>query len=256
MGDAMTQEYPATIDEALEVPGGAFFPEVNAKNTISTQFLDEDENGKARNVVKYVTIDYGLDMFSAHWIMVDGQNNAQVYREYDAPNKTASEAAGILSEMCKNEKIHLFLAPRDLWSRDRHTGKSTATIFEENGIYLTKSNSDRFHGCNAMKEWLRPRGEKKSRLTILEGTAPNLYNCLKKIQKDKKKVTVYAVDPHDLTHDVDSLRYFCIYWTIAADKTVEEHKRQFWTEDMIEDYLNANDEDRAYMEAKYGVPMI
>lgn len=256
MGDSMTQEYPATVEEALAVPGGSFFPEVNAKNTISTQFLDEDENGKPRNVVRYVCIDYGLDMFSAHWIMVDHKNNAQVYREYDAPNKTASEAAAILYEMSKNEKIHLFLAPRDLWSRNRDTGKSTATIFGENGIYLTKSNNDRFNGCNAMKEWLKPRGEEKSRLTILEGAAPNLYKCLQKIQKDKKNSNVYATDPHDLTHDVDGLRYFCVYWTIAAEKTEEEKNKHFWTEDMIEDYMNASDEDKAYLVAKYGEPMI
>ena len=236
MGDAITQEYPATIEDALAVPGGAFFPEVSAQNTISEKYLDEDENGRERNVVRYVAIDYGLDMFSAHWIMVDDKNNAQVYREYDAPNKVISEAASILFEMCKNEKIHLFLAPRDLWSRQRETGKSTADIFAENGVYLTQSNNDRQNGCNAMKEWLKPRGEKKSRLTILEGAAPNLYKCLRKIQKDKKKSNVYAVDPHDLTHDVDS--------------------RNVWTEDMIEDYENASDEDRAYMEAKYGVPTI
>ena len=42
----MTQEYPATIEEALAVPGGAYFPEVNAANTITKQYLDEDENGR------------------------------------------------------------------------------------------------------------------------------------------------------------------------------------------------------------------
>jgi hypothetical protein len=79
---------------------------------------------------------------------------------------------------------------------------------------------------------------------------------LQKIQKDKKNSNVYATDPHDLTHDVDGLRYFCVYWTIAAEKTEEEKNKHFWTEDMIEDYMNASDEDKAYLVAKYGEPMI
>ena len=256
MGDAITQEYPASIEEALAVPGGAFFPEVNAKNTISKVPLDEDENGKPRNVIRYVAIDYGLDMFSAHWIMVDHKGNAQVYREYDAPNKVISEAAAILYEMCREEHIYLFLAPKDLWNRQRETGKSTAELFAEHNVYLTKSSSVRFDGCNAMKNWLKPRGEEKSKLTILEGAAPNLYKCLQKIQKDKKNSNVYAVDPHDLTHDVDSLRYFCVFWTTEAEVIEEKAKEKVWTEDMIEDYLNASDEDKAYLEAKYGVPKL
>jgi hypothetical protein len=111
-----------------------------------------------------------------------------------------------------------------------------------------------------MKEWLKPQVNPiteevgKSKLTILEDAAPNLYKCLQKIQKDKKKPNVYAKDPHDLTHDVDSLRCFCVYWTVKAEAKTKAQKKQIWTEDMIEDYLNANEDGRAYLEAKYGVP--
>lgn len=254
MGDMITQEYPATVEEALAVPGGSFFPEVNAKNTISKTELSEDENGKPRNVIRYVCIDYGLDMFSAHWVMVDSRNNAQVYREYDAPNKTISEAASILTNMCAGESIHSFLAPPDLWNRRQETGKSAAIIFSENGVHLTKTSNDLLNGCLAMKEWFRPIGEGKSKLTLLEGCAPNLYKCLQKIQKDKKKPNIYAKDPHDLTHDVDSLRCFCVYWTIKADEMTKAAKKRTWTDDMLEDYKNASEEDKAYLEAKYGVP--
>lgn len=107
-----------------------------------------------------------------------------------------------------------------------------------------------------MKEWFKPIGEGKSKLTILDGCAPNLYKCLQKIQKDKKKPNVYAKDPHDLTHDVDSLRCFCIYWTIKADKMKESQRRKVWTDDLLEDYQNANDEEKAYLVAKYGEPAL
>ena len=261
MGDAITQEYPATIEEALAVPGGAFFPEVTKKNTLETRPLDVDEENKPRRVIRYVCIDYGLDMFSAHWVMVDQKGNAQVYREYDAPDKTISQAASILQKMSEDEDVHLYLAPPDLWNRRQETGKSAAIIFGENGINLVKTSNDMLNGCFAMKEWFKPQENKitgelgKSKLTILEGSAPNLYKCLQKIQKDKKKPNVYAKDPHDLTHDVDSLRCFCVYWTIAAEAERKEKSKKIWTADLLEDYYNASEDDKAMLVARYGEPI-
>lgn len=249
MGELMTQEYPATVEEALTVPGGSYFPEVNERNTVSY----EDLNG---NTLKYVAIDYGLDMFAAHWVRVDSFGNAQVYREYDKSGLTISEAAGTLLSMCEEETIEAFLAPPDLWNRSQETGKSRAQIWSECGVDLTKTSNDFAAGCSGMKEWLKPQGEnKKSKLTILDGCAPNLYRCLKKIQKDKKRPNVYAKDPHDLTHDPDSLRYFCVWWTIPADSPEEiDRRRNNWRPDLLEDYETADNEIRAMMVKKYGEP--
>jgi hypothetical protein len=192
MGDMITQEYPATIDEALTVPGGAFFPEVKRETHVVKQELE----GKLR---RYVALDYGLDMLSAHWIQVDTKGNAQVYREYDAPDKTIGAACDILQSLSSDEHIEYWLAPSDLWSRSQETGKSRAILFSENGINLTKTSRDFPGGCASMKEWLKPI-DGRSRLTILDGCAPTLFRCLQKIQKDKKRPNVYAKDPHDLTH--------------------------------------------------------
>ena len=247
----ITQEYPASVEEALQVPGGAYFPEVNAKNTISRELLDDN-----RRVIRYVAIDYGLDMFSAHWIMVDSRGKAQVYKEYDSPNKTISEAAGILLGMSEDETIELYLAPPDLWNRRQETGKSAAAIFSECGVDLTKTSNDMLSGCLAMKEWLKPKENDQSDLTIYEDSAPNLYKCLQKIQKDKKKPNIYAKQPHDITHDVDSLRCFCVWWTNTAEDKTEKQRKAFWTPDRIEDWENANDEERAYLEELYGEPIL
>ena len=105
-----------------------------------------------------------------------------------------------------------------------------------------------------MKEWLRPREGKKSRLTLLKGEAPNLYNCLKKIQKDDKQPNVYAKKPHDLTHDCDSLRYFCVWWTSAAVKPKAQGKK--WRQDLIDDYKNGDKETKALMVSIYGEPIL
>ena len=90
---------------------------------------------------------------------------------------------------------------------------------------------------------------------LVEDECPNLYHSLTKIQKDKKKPNVYAKEPHDLTHDPDSLRAFCVWWSSAASVS-EEDRRKKWPEDRLEDYYNASPEDRAYLIKRYGEPIL
>ena len=241
MGDTFTQEYPATIEEALTVPGGSFFPEVKRE----THLVKEELTGRLK---RYVALDYGLDMLSAHWIQVDVKGRSRVYREYDAPDKTIGAACDILKSLSGDEHIDLYLAPSDLWSRSQETGKSRAQIFSENGISLTKTSRDFPSGCSSMKEWLQGEFPK---LTILDGAAPNLYRCLQKIQKDKKRPNVYAKEPHDLTHDVDSLRSFCVWWVRSPEENYEAIETKYHNS-ILEDIENANAEDREYLLQKYG----
>lgn len=194
LGDLITAEYPATIEEALMVPGGAYFPEVKR----DTHEVYDEPKGKVK---RYVSIDYGLDMLSLHWISVDIMGYAQVYREYDAKDMTVSQAAEVINRIGSDEYIDAYLAPPDLWNRRQETGKSVADIFAEKGIILTKTSNDLFNGCMAMKEWLRvPEDGSKPALTFLKDRCPTLIRSLQKIQKDKNKPKVYAKDPHDLTH--------------------------------------------------------
>ena len=248
LGDLITQEYPATIEEALTVPGGAFFPEVCADSHIT----DEPLAGKVR---KYMTIDYGLDMLSLHWIQIDTKNNAQIYMSYNEPNKTIGEACDIIKSMSTGENIELNLAPPDLWNRDQVTGKSRAQLFSENGVTLTKTSNDLAAGCAGMKEWLRPQPNGKARMTILKGRADVLYNSLRKIQKDKNRPNVYAKQPHDITHAPDSIRCFCVWWTLPAHDVATKKKKK-WRQDLIDDYKNGNDAIKQMMIEKYGEPML
>ena len=179
--------------------------------------------------------------------------NAQVYREYDAPDKTIGAACDILRSMSGDEKIEYWLAPSDLWSRSQETGKSRAVIFSENGINLTKTSRDLPAGCSSMKEWLKVV-DKHPKLTILDGCAPNLYRCLQKIQKDKKRPNIYAKDPHDLTHDVDSLRSFCVWWVRSPEVDYETIETKYHNS-ILEDIENASAEDREYLLQKYGEPV-
>ena len=243
--DKTLQEYPASVEEALSVPGGVMFPEVK-KETHETE--EEVPTGARR----YVAIDYGLDMLSAHWVAIGTDGRALVYREFDEPNKTIGEAAEIILNLSENEEIDAFLAPPDLWSREQMTGKSRAIVFSENGLNLTKVSNDVAAGCASMKEWLYP-GPDGPMLRIKRRAAPNLWRCLQKIQKDEKKPDTYAKEPHSLTHDVDSLRYFCVWWTSPAAR-VEKRVRAHWEDDLFEDYENADEQGKAYLISKYGNP--
>lgn len=248
MGENKTlEEYPSTVEEALTVPGGAFFPEVRKETHCHEGPLPSE-------VRRYVTMDYGLDMLSVHWIAIDGQNRAVVYREYDAPNKTIGEAAEIIRRLSSGEDIEMFLAPPDLWSRSQESGKSRAQLFSEAELPLVQSSRDFPAGCAAMKEWLSvPSGGSGGKAYLTIKNAPNLYRCLQKIQVDERNADIYAKEPHALTHDVDSLRYFCVWWTNPAARR-ENKKYAHWEPDQYEDYYNADEAGKRYLIEKYGNP--
>ena len=64
---------------------------------------------------------------------------------------------------------------------------------------------------------------------------------------------MYAKEPHALTHDVDSLRYFCVWWA-AGPPAVHSAPRAHWEADVWEDYENAPPQGKAYLVEKYGSP--
>ena len=250
---AMWAEYPATIDEALDVPGGRFFPEVSDESILTNEPLKQ-------NTVCYCAMDYGLDMLSALWVKRDAFGNSQIIHYERDPNLPISAACErvlrgtqLLKDRGEIEDVEQYLAPPDLWNRSQETGKSRAILFAENGLFLTKVNNDIAAGCTAMKELLIHGENQKSKLTILNNSAPNLLMCLKKVQTDAKKPNMYAKDPHDLTHDLDALRYYSVYWTHGAQNPTEK-RRMKWRKDQWEDYRNASVEDKKYLISIWGEP--
>ena len=250
---AMWAEYPESVEQALEVPGGRFFPEVSEASILSDKPLSQ-------NTVCYCAFDYGLDMLAALFVVRDAFGNSQVIKEIYEPNLIIGAAAERLLETAQRlieseqiTRVEQYLAPPDLWNRSQETGKSRAIIFAENGLNLTKTNNDLKAGCMAMKELLAHGEDQKSKLTILNHSAPNLLRCLKKIQTDEKKPNQYANDPHELTHIVDGLRYYAIYWTHGATNTKEKTRKK-WRKDQWEDYRNANSKDKQYLISIWGEP--
>ena len=162
----------------------------------------------------YRTRDYGLDMCATFWIAMDYQMNVYVYKELYESDLIVSEAARKINEMT-DEKIEIDYAPPDLWNRNKDTGKSTADIFAESGQYLTKADNNRLTGWLAVHEWLKiykdEQGQSNSKLKIFSNCV-NLIRTLPAVQHDEKNPNDVAVEPHELTHAPDALRYFCTMW--------------------------------------------
>ena len=191
----------------------------------------------------YRARDYGLDMCATLWIAMDYHMNIYAYKELYESDLIVSEAARKINEMT-NEKIQIDYAPPDLWNRNKDTGKSTADIFAENGQYLTKADNNRVIGWLAVHEWLKvfkdEQGQPNSKLKIFSNCV-NLIRTLPALQHDEKNPNDVAVEPHELTHIPDALRYFCTMWQSPLVAKREKPKGTY-TPGELEDlgYKNIN----------------
>lgn len=194
---------------------------------------------------RYVTMDYGTDMLAAYVIAVDEEGGCWVTREaYEGKDLgegheglIISEAAERVKELAGDEDIYLWLAPPDLWGTQRETGRTTAEIFAEKGVYLTKAGNDRVSGWLALHELLRVgedrSGRKSARLRIF-GTCPNLIRTLPLLQYDEHRVNDVSNQPHEITHAPDALRYFASYWISNAAPPAEATPRKKLIDEMRE----------------------
>lgn len=191
------------------IPGGAYFDEFRTDIHVIDPFILPDDWRR------YITLDYGLDMLAAYWIATDTRGKAYVYKELYQSDLIVSKAAeAIKNMMLDTEKIYSIVAPPDLWNRNRDTGKSTAEIFGEHGLWLEKASNDRVQGWYNLKEWLNPYEDEQETVTaslVMFKNCVNLIRTLPQLQRDEKDPNDVATEPHELTHGPDAIRY----WTAA-----------------------------------------
>lgn len=217
----LLEKNPDYLDQLKSLPSSLKDAWLNGKwDSFDGQFFDEfDYNVHTTepyvlsdNVKRYCSIDYGLDMLAALFIAVDEEGNAVVYDEIHESNLIVSMACKKILE--KSEGVCMFIAPSDLWSRQKDSGKSIAELFAGGGVYLSRLYSERIDGWLCLKELLSwekdDDGQRNEpRLKIMRNCV-NLIRCMPLLMHDKNRFGDAATEPHSITHAPDALRYFAV----------------------------------------------
>lgn len=205
----------AWLNGDWDAMSGTFFPEVRRDTHVVPDFWRIPAEWR-----KYRAFDYGLDMLACLWIAVDFEGRCYVYREIQRSGLIVSEAARLMLDLTPpGEHIDATLAPPDMWNRQKDSGKSMAELFMENGVGIIRSSSSRVQGWMALKELLKPMRSPEDRpgLVFCEG-CPRIFSDMQSIQHDEKKPEDCAVEPHDITHGPDALRYFAVTRMIVPER--------------------------------------
>lgn len=192
---------------------GSYFPEFSEATHVIKPFSIPDD------WVRYRSFDYGLDCFACYWIAVDTHGRCYVYRELKISNLIPTEASKLIQDCTlPNERIVCTFVPPDMWNRQKETGKTMAEIFMICGIGIVRADNNRVQGHMQIKEML------KEPSLLFFDNCKEIISDLQAIQSDERNPNDCAKEPHDITHTVDGLRYFCISRTLPTEvrEQVEE----------------------------------
>lgn len=221
--------------------GGNYFPEFSAATHTVAPFKIPD------HWQRYRSFDYGLDMFACFWWAVDEDGRSWCIREYCEKNLIVQDAARKIHERTlPGEQVSVTYAPPDIWSRQKDTGKTMAELFMRNEVAIVKADNNRVQGHMMMKDAMAPlpltdpyvkdmlKGEDESAPDRLPGlmffaNCKNVISDIQDIQADEKNPDDCAKDPHDVTHTVDGVRYYCVSRVLPADPLQSEE--EYWEDE-------------------------
>lgn len=245
---AMLSSLPENIRNAhrygdWDALGGNYFPEFQTATHVCEPFVIPP------SWARYRAFDYGLDALAVLWFAIAPNGRVYMYRELKKSGLIVSDAAQeILSNTGVNEKIVTTYAPDDIWSRQKDTGKTMAEVFLSNGVAIVKASRSRVQGWLQVKEFLAPMEDGKPKLMVFN-TCQNFIDDIQAIQASDKDPNDCATEPHDITHLLDSCRYFCISRTMAAksDEDKPEPDEFETAEEDYESYMTGGKITNAYI---------
>ncbi|MBP5317015.1 MAG: phage terminase large subunit [Bacteroidales bacterium] len=242
--------------------GGCYFDNFSTTNNIHKAFKIPP------HWQMYRSFDYGLDMFACFWWAVDEDGRCWCIREYEMESLNIQDAAReALTHTLKTEKISVTFAPPDMWNRQKESGKTMAEIFANYGLPIVRSDNNRVQGHMIMRSMLEPiplhdpyvikiyGGKDKApkqlpQLMFFDGIGGVLED-IQSIQRDELNPNDCAKDPHDITHTVDGVRYFCINRSLQAQKPEKKKEPdEFFDEEVggtYEDYMTGGEISEQYM---------
>ncbi|MBQ8758250.1 MAG: phage terminase large subunit [Clostridia bacterium] len=227
--EILLSQNPDYLDQLKSLPPSLKSAWLNGRwDEFEGQFFSEFDYHKhtidvgqiAPGAKKYCAIDYGLDMLAALFVAVDGKGDCVVYDEIHRENLIVSHAAELIKE--KMDGVCMVIAPSDLWSRQKDSGKSIAELFSENGVYLTKLKSERIGGWMCLREFFKKEGKLK-----IMRNCQNLIRCIPLLLHDKHRIGDASTVPHNITHAPDALRYFAVsrYGDIFPNQKIASSKK-------------------------------
>lgn len=219
---------------------GQFFGEFRRETHVIKPFLVPQE------WPRYRAIDYGLDMFACLWVAVDFGGRAWVYREVQQPGLIVSDAAALMRGLTlPEERIQYTIAPPDLWSTQKDTGRTMAEVFAQNGVGLARASNSRVQGWLTLKEYLKPGADGRPNLLVTED-CPCIIRNLPALRHSDKNPSDCATEPHDITHICDALRYFVQFRTLGAIRQAVREEPEETGED-YDDAMCGGAADEGYL---------
>ena len=180
---------------------------------------------------------------------MDADGRSWMYREYSAPGLIVREAAeAMLSHTLPGERIEATFAPPDMWNRQKDTGRTMAEIFMDSGVPIVKADNNRVQGHMLIREALAKRGDEKPMLMFFKSCRETIED-LRDIQADERDPNDCAKEPHDVTHRVDAVRYYCISRTLAAEDAPAAPARDDEGEPLedYDEFMTGGDPKRSYL---------
>jgi phage terminase large subunit len=222
----------AWLEGDWNIYSGKFFGEFDPKVHVIPE-LPKDEFGRYEIPADWertAAIDYGRDCFAVLWFAASPDGDVVCYRNYEQENLRVSQAAATFIEMSKDDKLTQVFAPQDMWNTHSDTGRSTADIFAEFGVYFIEASWARISGWLNVREYISFDKEKKDSIPMLRFTE-NCTHVIKYIQllqfDIKKPNDVDAKLNHSWTHSTDALRYWCAAWRVAPTRPVKKRIYNF-----------------------------
>ena len=224
---------------------GLYFPEFKRETHVIKPFLRIPDEWK-----KYRVFDFGLDMFALLWIAVDFDGRCYIYHEYNQSDLIVSAAAKAALDLTPpHERIEFTIAPPDMWSRQKETGRTMAEIFAENGLGIIRASNNRVQGWMAVKEMLKPmKSDKDKPVLLITEDCPTLIRNLGLIQHDEKNPNDCSTVPHEITHSPDALRYFCVTRTLGAERFELSSYDDFDDGDDYDDVMTGGEAGTGYLD--------
>ena len=227
-------------DGRWDVFAGQYFPEFQRQtHVIAPRVLPKEWP-------RYRVIDYGLDMLACYWAAIDYDGRLWIYREHCQPGLKVSDAAAAMKELTSaDEQVRFTIAPPDMWSTQKDSGRTMAEIFVGCGVPLVKASNQRVHGWMAMKEFLKLREDGMPGLVVFD-TCTRLIRDISAVQHDEKNPSDVAKEPHEYTHSPDAIRYLCVFRAMGAEPEPEPKD-----EDELlayDDYMTGGDTSASYLD--------